>query len=434
MAGRASDFWEVRKDDLFTLGSQVKSNTNPDGTLSWADVGKRLGVSGNAARMKFYELRDGSITEDVGTPIEGPIGKRVKTLDDLIRECKIDLTTWKIERWVANKWEVGARHPKTGAILTEPLYQVKAWLRPCRDAALQRRLWDEFLADVKAKASPGKPAKHAAVKPAEGHLLEVALFDVHFGKLAWEPETGESYDISIARQCFRHAVTDLLKKASGFPIDECLFVVGNDGMHFDNFQQTTTGGTFQDSDTRYAKMFTAYWRECLLAIEQLKQVAPVTVLVVPGNHDKQSAYCIGEVLAAWFEGAKDPQVTVNNTPTDRKYHRYGVTLLGFTHGNEEKHDRLPMLMASERRAEWAATQHHEWHTGHVHKAKETKYVAGDSMDGVRVRILPSLAAHDAWHVRKGYSVERRAAEAYLFHRTTGYTGHFSSNILAEVAT
>lgn len=51
---------------------------------------------------------------------------RIKTLDDLIRESQIDLKIWKIDRYVVNKWEVGSN--VDGVIVTEPLFQVKAWL------------------------------------------------------------------------------------------------------------------------------------------------------------------------------------------------------------------------------------------------------------------------------------------------------------------
>jgi hypothetical protein len=178
-------------------------------------------------------------------------------------------------------------------------------------------------------------------------------------------------------------------------------------------------------------MFTTYWRECQWAADQMKVRAPVKIIVVPGNHDRQSAYCIGEVLGAWYAGSNDTAVTVDNRHRLRKYHRYGATLLGFTHGSEEKQSDLPLIMANEAKEDWALTMHHEWHTGHLHKAKETRYTAADSFGGVRVRILPSLSGHDAWHFSKGYNSERRAAESYLFHYRTGYAGHFSSNVMPE---
>lgn len=52
--------------------------------------------------------------------------RRVKTLDDLIAVCKIELSIWKIDRHVINKWEVGTK--VNDEIITEPLFQVKAWL------------------------------------------------------------------------------------------------------------------------------------------------------------------------------------------------------------------------------------------------------------------------------------------------------------------
>lgn len=51
---------------------------------------------------------------------------RIKTLEDLIRACDIDLDVWEIERHVINKWEVGAKGATS--LVVEPLFQVKAWL------------------------------------------------------------------------------------------------------------------------------------------------------------------------------------------------------------------------------------------------------------------------------------------------------------------
>lgn len=349
-------------------------------------------------------------------------------LDTFLAECGVDRTYWDVERWIANRWEVGAK--VDDALVTEPLYQIKVWLRPAKGTGAVHLLWRDFLADLRRRA-PASPRLPTRLPAQRSYLLELAPVDAHFGKLAWAAETGSSYDLKWAKEAWRDAIEDLSRKAMGFPISDIALVISNDGLHFDNFVQTTTGGTFQDADTRYAKMFTTYWQECRWAVDALKSRAPVRVIVVPGNHDRQSAFAIGSVLEAWYH--KDRRVVVDNAPKLRKYLRYGVTLLGFTHGSEEKHADLPLIMASEARDEWGATQHHEWHTGHFHKAKETRFTAADSFGGVRVRILPSLSGHDAWHYKKGYNVERRAAEAYLFHRDTGYAGHFSSNVLPTEA-
>lgn len=349
-------------------------------------------------------------------------------LDAFLRECGVDRTRWDVERWVANRWEIGAKVDEV--IVTEPLYQIKVWLKPAKGTGAVHDLWKAFLADVRRKAPKAARLPSKLPSGERSYLLEMAPVDAHFGKLAWAAETGSSYDLKIAKENWRDSIADLARKSLGFPVSDILLIVSNDGLHFDNFVQTTTGGTFQDSDTRYAKMFTTYWQECRWAVDALKGRAPVRVVVVPGNHDRQSAFAIGSVLDAWYHG--DGQVVVDNDPRLRKYYRYGVTLLGFTHGSEEKHTDLPLIMASEARDEWGQSVHREWHTGHFHKAKETRFVAADSFGGVRVRILPSLSGHDAWHYKKGYNVERRSAEAYLYHRETGYAGHFSSNIIPSV--
>jgi hypothetical protein len=164
------------------------------------------------------------------------------------------------------------------------------------------------------------------------------------------------------------------------------------------------------------------------AIKNLLDIGPVKVITIPGNHDRVFSFHLGEVLAAEFKGNKHVKFDNGNAP--RKYHQHGINLLGFTHGCDEKHDALPLIMAGEAPVQWSKTKHREWHLGHFHRMKETHYTAGDSFASVRVRILPSLAAIDAWHLNKGY-IERRASEAYLWHSETGYIGHLSSNITKD---
>jgi hypothetical protein len=56
-------------------------------------------------------------------------GSRIKTIEDLLAFSKTDTKIWEVEKHVINKWEVGAKDPLSGGILTEPLYQLKLWLR-----------------------------------------------------------------------------------------------------------------------------------------------------------------------------------------------------------------------------------------------------------------------------------------------------------------
>jgi hypothetical protein len=66
---------------------------------------------------------------------------------------------------------------------------------------------------------------------------------------------------------------------------------------------------------------------------------------------------------------------------------------------------------------------HEFHVGHFHIMRAFE----DSFSGTRVRYLPTLSGHDAWHNTSGYN-DRRASEAYLWNYKHGYAGHYSFNV------
>lgn len=120
-------------------------------------------------------------------------------------------------------------------------------------------------------------------------------------------------------------------------------------------------------------------------------------------------------------------------PMPRKCVEYGTSLIGYTHGNEEKHQSLPGIMAGSWPQAWARTTCREWHCGHWHRIKQTHYAAADTHDGVVVRILPSMAGTDSWHFKRGFTNGLRAAQAFLFSKADGYAGHFSANVKAGAA-
>jgi hypothetical protein len=154
------------------------------------------------------------------------------------------------------------------------------------------------------------------------------------------------------------------------------------------------------------------------------ETAPVDILLVPGNHDRQSSLHAARFIWAFFHN--NPSVHVDFSCRPRKYYTYGKTLLGFTHGNEEKHADLPILMATEVPRQWAETDCHEIHLGHYHKRKSIRTVSVDSFNGTDIRILPSLCGTDAWHHRRGYVSGKHSAEALLYEYDDGFSGLFST--------
>jgi predicted phosphodiesterase len=260
-------------------------------------------------------------------------------------------------------------------------------------------------------------------------MYEIALFDMHLGKLAYSAETGESYDLKIAEELYMNAIYDLLAKASHLNIEKILFPVGQDLINSDGMIPETTAGTRQDNDSRYTKIYTTVSRILVSTIDMLRKCADVDIVIVPSNHDYASMFYIGEFLSAWYRN--DKHVDVNNAPTQRKYYRYGKTLIGFTHGDQEKHDKLPLLMAREAQEDWAKVDFMQWHIGHLHKRRVTKYTDGDTFNGVEVRVLPSLSASDFWHTQKGYVKGNRMATGFVFDKEEGCVAEFLSKYIKD---
>jgi hypothetical protein len=231
---------------------------------------------------------------------------------------------------------------------------------------------------------------------------------MHFGKLAWHSETGWSdYDTELATRAFNEAVDTLVEQASPYPLAKILLPIGEDFFQVDSPSNTTTSGTQVDVDSRFAKTY-RLGREILCAtIERLREVAPVDVVMVAGNHDRFSNFTLGDSLECWFRNYKD--VSIDNRPTRRKYYHFGRTLLGLTHGEDVKLAQLYSLMPVEAPVEFAGSTWREWHMGHYHKESLSE------MHGIRARRLPSLSGTDAWHAAHGFVGNIRAAESFVFH-------------------
>jgi hypothetical protein len=336
----------------------------------------------------------------------------VRTVEDALEKGEVDTAIWAVDRFVLNSWEVGCK--TDNGIVTKQLWQVKVWLKRLVTQAVEiasNALWARM-----KKEAPRIPwLKYK--RNSDPHLLEISPFDAHFGKLAWAAETGEDYDLKIAEKRFVDSFEKILSHAKHRSVEKILLPLGNDFVHIDNNLNTTANGTPQDVDGRYPKIIETASMAFVRAIERCRTVAPVDVLFVPGNHDTKAAWHVCEFIRAWFRRTNG--VWVDSSPTSRKYFAYGVTLLGFTHGNEEAHRDLPLIMAGEEPQLWAASRFREIHLGHFHKAKQTQYSAGDTFGPVIVRVLPSISGTDLFHYKKGYVKCTRGAEGFLYSRSEG---------------
>lgn len=347
---------------------------------------------------------------------ECPVSSNV---DELMKRFKIDPDYWDITKKVINEWGSAVNYNR----------QCKAWLSAKGDILDWGTFKEQFMEDVR-KLSPPVSYKHKGIKGES--CLEIDIFDLHLGKLGWKEEVGENYDNKIARKRFMSAIHGLYKYAKGFKVDKILFPVGNDFFNSDSdypYPQTTAG-TPQENDLRWQKSYRTGRKLICEAIDTLSQIAPVHVPIVPGNHDLQKSFYLGDLLDVKYEN--NANVTIDNTAALRKYFQYHNNMIGFAHGrpSNEGEQRLLMLMPQEQPIMFSKTKFREWHLGDIHHKKKVKVRDEEDFSGIVLRYMRTMKGTDSWENSKGFKGAIKGAEAYVWDKNYGMIANFNYNIIA----
>jgi 5S rRNA maturation endonuclease (ribonuclease M5) len=401
----------------------VKSKTYPvrNETCSreCADESQRRIAEGKAEALKPIEtvtLSDDSWRFDLKKT-------RIASLEELVAAFKVDLTEWKVKEFKCNKWEGwgfkksvkkdgGAWIRESSEVHVQPLFQINATFLPKRE--IQNARAELLSLKEYAKKNAPRAPRAVPVLPT-GNMLEINIPDLHVGKLARGKETGyKNYDVHLAVECHDEALEGLIARSAAIKYEEILYVVGNDLLNSDDVEGCTTAGTSVSNDGRYKKTFKVVRHMVTRAIERLRAIAPVRVVMVEGNHDRLSVWHLGDSLECHFANYTD--VKIDNSETTRKYHKFGKVMLMLTHGDKGKKLDKPLLMATEQRKMWGGSKFCEVHTGHLHSEQVWE------KHGVKVRVLPSLCSEDDWHSQNEFTGNIRSAIAYQWNKNAGLIG------------
>lgn len=233
--------------------------------------------------------------------------------------------------------------------------------------------------------------------PAQDHddsLTVYSIVDWHVGLLAWAEETGENYDLAIARDTILNSMSRLI--AASPPSKQCVVLGLGDLLHFDGYEPVTSRSrNFLDADGRYPKVLKTAVQMVIATIDMaLKRHDQVLVRILAGNHDDQSAVAVGLALSLYFDG--HARVTVDDSPSRFWWYRFGQVFLGATHGDKAKMRDLPLLMAHDRPQDWALSKYRRIFTGHFHSEKKIEE------GGVIVSCMRTPVQKDAYHSFERY--------------------------------
>jgi hypothetical protein len=274
--------------------------------------------------------------------------------------------------------------------------------------------WDDLMLLMQLE-SPHVPLDETLIFTT-GIMYLIEVPDAHLGMMSWGPETGNDWDLKIAvgeyKRAFRHLLMNRPRDT-----ERLVLRFGDDLLHYDKVVDgkigTTHKGTAQDIDSRYPKLYSAVAKMLIELVNEATAAVPqVSIVIVPGNHDKVSCFTLGELVEARFWN--DDRVEVDNEPTEFKVFRWGANLLGFHHGHGSKADflKLPDTLKQRARKAWGETLYAEIHTGDKHH----EAVVDERM--VLMRKLKALCPNDSWHT-EGQWDSYRGAQAFAYTKAPG---------------
>ena len=242
------------------------------------------------------------------------------------------------------------------------------------------------------------------------YLTAYPIGDAHFGMYSWGEETGEDFDLKIASDDLLAAAYRLF--LSSPKTQDALIINVGDFFHADDgTARTPQHGNKLDVDSRHFKVLRAGIRVFVKMIDwAMARHRNVYVVTVPGNHDPHSSMALSLALEQRY--AHVDRVHIVGHPRPFYYHEFGKNLIGVTHGDTVKPERLMELMATHQSEAWGRTEYRHWITGHVHHKR-----VFESPGGI-VESFRTLAAKDAWHHMSGYNAGRDMC-SIVYHKDHG---------------
>ena len=350
---------------------------------------------------------------------------RVKSLEDLLAACSVDLDLWEVDKYDIGTYEVTGFDEKRKPV-TVTMFRTKAWLKRIKTELNIKKVKQSIIEDLANLSPKIKLIKRERPDDRNDlHLLEISAFDLHIGKIGIK---GDEYSMEIAEERLLSAIEHLLYRAQGYYIDKILFIVGQDLLNSDGDWPipSTTKGTPQFNSDYHIDMYRTARKLMIKAINRLYEIANVHVMVIPGNHDRESIMHLGDLLELYYEN--NDNVKVDNSDCLMKAIPYGNNLIISDHGDGPKTADLPGIISQRFKNLWSGVSYVEVHRGHYHTNKAMKLQAIEELNGITVRNLSSMSATDYWHDSKGFIGNIKKAQAFIYNRQNGLQGILNYNV------
>jgi len=253
-----------------------------------------------------------------------------------------------------------------------------------------------------------QPITYTVPKMESKHYnVVVGMTDLHYLKLAVDDFGTIVYDRDIARKKLFETQKDLIAQIALYGKPEKFTVIaGSDGIHIDNPLQTTTQGTnlANSTDGEWHIEIGNYIDIQCDYIDLFSNIAPVDVIVVPGNHSKNTDYLIGAFLKKYYEKVNKSVKVIQGMNSERTFVPFGNKYcLVFQHGDNVSPNKMDkeihkVIMSEAYKWGIKSTDTIFYHfSGHIHH-EDSKDLGGNV---IRIT-LPAVCPPDKWHTQSQY--------------------------------
>jgi hypothetical protein len=323
--------------------------------------------------------------------------KEIKTLDELIKKCEIDINVWEISRYVQNYWGNG----------DNPHWQVKAWLSKRTKEQEFSSNFIEFLENyIPISSQIPLPINHNF--PAS---LIINKQDSHLDKY----DSDGDNNINSRFDAIFDRINIIISQCILFnKLESITYILGSD-MFNSEYMKTTTKGTPQTNILEFHEGFEKICQHEVDVINMLLENGSfVDVIYVPGNHDEYIGWHLMKWLEAYYRNNK--RLSFDCSSKYRKYVSYGTTAMMFNHGDVIKPEKLAGIFPIEFKDNWSKHSNFYIFTGDKHQEVSKDF------SGIKFYQIPAFSkAKSKWDDKSGYVVSKGEVTAFLIDKDNGMT-------------
>ena len=333
--------------------------------------------------------------ENKTTELKGIAFSEPQSPEEIIELLKIDTDIWKLSSYW-NKQQ--SDHWLVSALVSQK-------------TLTQENLLVECLSNFKPDYVPLKKSEIFVNNDEDDSCAVLSVQDLHFGK-----EGNEDIKSRFKKTLYRL----LANSHNAHKLNKIIYVVGGDLINVDTFNDTTTSGTPVDSSKSAIESYSEAFNTMYWSINFLKQFCTeLQVVYIPGNHDRLSSFHLAHALE---NAIRDEKIIWDCEYSERKVITFGVNMFGFEHGDTKVE---PLIYATEFSKDWGNTSNRVIFTGHKHIKRTTTLVTENEVNGISIKILPSLSNTDYWHYHNKYTGSKRAAVMEIYSETEGKVAEYN---------